>query len=148
MPRGRPSVLTKTLQAKIAKCFFVAFTDEQTAEFCGVDQKTIQRIRREGRFCPAVKRAELAREMKYRLRVWNGVSNWQGVAWFLERKYPTQFAKPEVQLAFNAGDTITNNVVTVQIEQALKLKDLALRARDNTLALFEARNGNGVRDIE
>ena len=113
MPKlGRPSKLTPALIAKIAECFFVAFTDQQIADFCDIDRKTIQKIRA-GSLFPEIKKAELERERKYRLRIWDGLANWCGAAWFLERKYPEQFAKPEIQLGFQSS--YTQNNLSVQI---------------------------------
>jgi hypothetical protein len=102
--------------SKIADCFLVAFTDQQTSDYCGIDLKTIWKIRK-GDLFPVVKIAELEREMKYRKKIWNARGFWQGAAWFLERKYPTQFAKPEIQLQIN---TQVNAVtaITISAEQA------------------------------
>jgi hypothetical protein len=130
-PTGRPTVLTKTLQKRIAECFLVAFTDAQTAEYCSIDQKTIQRIRRDDRFCPAVKKAELAREMHYRRKIWDGVGYWQGAAWFLERKYPTQFSKPEVQLQVTnqIGPQFNNvTILAPRIARELQAREVVLDA--------------------
>jgi hypothetical protein len=141
MRRGRPTVLTQQVIKRVADCFLVAFTDEQTAEYCGIGQKTIQRIRR-GELWPAVKKAELEREMKYRMRIWNGRGYWQGSAWFLERKYPQQFAKPEIQLQINAT-TNTINAITISAEQAAHNLE-RLKTVDSRIDQFlKAREQNG-----
>ena len=139
---GRPTKLTPQLLAKIADCFLVAFTDEQTALYCGISSKTIQRIR-QGSFCPAIKIAELERELKYRKKIWNAKGYWQGAAWFLERKYPTQFAKPEIQLAvnnqINQGPT---NILVVGPERAAILASRHEQIRAKTRELLEGTNGD------
>jgi hypothetical protein len=143
---GRPTKLTPELQAKIAECFFVAFTDEQTATYCGISSRTIERIRRSGQFCRAVKRAELEREMKYRQRIWNGRGYWQGAAWFLERKYPTQFAKPEIQLALTQNvATGPTNILVIGPERAtvLATRFETIRAKTRELLERSNRDGNG-----
>jgi hypothetical protein len=82
-PGGRPSVLESDpkLQERIAECFLLGLTDEQTALDCDISVRTVSRLR-QGKFCPAVKRADLAREKIYRQKVWNGENGWQGTAWF------------------------------------------------------------------
>ena len=80
-------------------------------------RKTIQRARA-GQFCPAIKRAEMAREAMYRQRTWDGAEGWQGAAWNLERKYPTQYSKPEIQLAVNTTNNTVNNTLVVTAEVA------------------------------
>ena len=150
-PGGRPRAIDKDpeLLERIAECFFLGFTDEQTALDCQISAKTIQRLRR-GKFCPAVKRAELEREKTYRQKVYDGAPNWQGVAWFLERKYPTQFAKPEIQLAVNQQvNTGPTNVVILGPERARVLATRYEQVRSRTIERFEKLgngNGNGSRE--
>jgi hypothetical protein len=139
MPAGRPKAIDKNpeLLNQIAECFLVGFTDEQTALYCNISAKTIQRLRT-GRFCPSVKRAELARETIYRLKIYDGAPNWQGIAWFLERKYPTQFAKPEIQLAVNQQvNTGPTNVVVLGPERAKELASRHQVIRAKTLELLD-----------
>jgi hypothetical protein len=139
---GRPRSIDKDPQLidKIADCFLVAFTDAQTALYCGVHESTVNRIRngKFGELSKIVKIAELTREMKYRKKIWDAKGFWQGAAWFLERKYPTQFAKPEIQLAVNqqvsSGPT---NVVILGPERARVLATRYQVIRAKTLQLLE-----------
>jgi hypothetical protein len=145
MPGGRPTKLTPAVQKTIAELFFLAFTDEQVALFVGINEKTIRRARL-GEFCPAIKKAEIAREMKYRQKVWDGVGNWCGVSWFLERKYPTQFAKPEVQLQINTTNQTVNNtlIVTAEVAHGIssRVKDVDAKI-ERLLKDKRGTNGNG-----
>jgi hypothetical protein len=135
---------------QIAELFFLAFTDEQVATITGVSSKSIQRYRR-GDLCPAIKIAELQREAIYRRKIWNAKGFWQGAAWFLERKYPTQFAKPEIQLQVN---TQFNSVtaITITAPEAGKIRG-RLEKVDPRIDEFLSRrkevtgedsNGNGA----
>jgi hypothetical protein len=145
MPAGRPKAIDKNpeLLNQIAECFLVGFTDEQTALYCDISYKTIQRLRA-GKFCPSVKRAELARETIYRLKIYDGAPNWQGIAWFLERKYPTQFAKPEIQLAVNQQvNTGPTNVVVLGPERAKLLATRYESIRAKTMELLDKQHTNG-----
>jgi hypothetical protein len=147
-PGGRPSVLEKDpkLQERIAECFLLGLTDEQTALDCNISVATVTRLR-QGKFCKAVKRAELAREKIYRQKVWDGKNGWQGTAWFLERKYATQFAKPEILLAVNQQvSTGPTNVVVIGPERARILASRHEQLRAKSIALLDARQtsaGNG-----
>jgi hypothetical protein len=145
MPAGRPTKLTPSVQKEIAELFFLAFTDEQVALYVGINEKTIRRARL-GEFCPAIKKAEIAREMKYRQKVWDGVGNWCGVSWFLERKYPTQFAKPEIQLAINTTNQTVNNTLIVTAEVAHGISSRVKEADAKIERLLKDKrgsNGNG-----
>ena len=145
MPGGRPKAITPALQKTIAELFWLAFTDEQVALFTGVHQKTIQRARH-GLFCPAIKIAEIGREIQYRKKIWNAKGFWQGAAWFLERKYPTQFAKPEIQLSVN--NQTVNNTLIVTAEVAGQMNHRVKEANAKVAELFKRKNpelkdGNG-----
>lgn len=114
MPKiGRPSKLTPALISKIADCFFDGLTDHETSLLCDLDTRTIERIRAGG-FCREVKKAEAARLQIYIRKIRDGRGNdWIRIAWFLERRFPDRFAKPEIQLSFN--NSYTQNNLTVQI---------------------------------
>jgi hypothetical protein len=148
MPRtGRPPKLTPALISKIAELFWLAFTDQQVAEFVGVHERTIRRYRA-GDLCPEIKKAELAREMPYRKRIWDGTGNWCGAAWMLERKYPTQFAKPEIQLSFNNSYTQNNLSISITSAEAKAIEKEANPIRDAVSSMFQKYrpqigNGNG-----
>jgi hypothetical protein len=146
---GRPRAIDKDpeLINKIADCFLVAFTDQQTAQYCGISVRSIERFRQqrlasgEKHFWRAVKYAELVREMKYRKKIWAARGYWQGAAWFLERKYPTQFAKPEIQLQLNqAVTTGPTNLVILGPQRAAILAGRFEVVRQKTLERF---GGNG-----
>jgi hypothetical protein len=118
----------------------LGLTDEQTALDCNISVATVTRLR-QGKFCKAVKRAELAREKIYRQKVWDGKNGWQGTAWFLERKYATQFAKPEILLAVNQQvSTGPQNVVVIGPERAAILANRHEQIRAKTRELLDNRD--------
>jgi hypothetical protein len=145
MPVGRPKAITKAIEKTIAELFFLAFTDDQVALFTGVNVRTIARARAGG-FCHAIKRGELARERAYRQKIWDGREGWQGAAWFFERKYPTQFAKPEIQLAINTTNQTVNNtlIVTAEVAHGIssRVKDVDAKI-ERLLKDKRGHNGNG-----
>jgi hypothetical protein len=145
MPVGRPTKITPAVQKTIAELFFLAFTDDQVALFTGVNIRTIARARAGG-FCLAIKRGELARERAYRQKIWDGREGWQGAAWFFERKYPTQFAKPEIQLAINTTNQTVNNtlIVTAEVAHGISSRVKDVDAKIERLLKDKGRsNGNG-----
>ena len=117
MPAGRPSSITPAVKSKIADCFLVAMTDQQTAQLVGITERTIRRMRA-GEFCPEIKKAEMEREFKYRMKLWTSKYLPAGICWMLERKYPAQLAKPEVQLQINTTNQTVNNTLIVTAEVA------------------------------
>jgi hypothetical protein len=145
MPAGRPKAITKAIEKTIAELFFLAFTDDQVALFTGVNVRTIARARAGG-FCHAIKRGEMARERAYRQKIWDGREGWQGAAWFFERKYPTQFAKPEVQLQINTTNQTVNNtlIVTAEVAHGIssRVKDVDAKI-ERLLKDKRGHNGNG-----
>jgi hypothetical protein len=152
MPAGRPTVLTQALINEIAELFLLAFDDSQVALIVGISSKTIQRYRR-GEMCPAIKIAELKREAAYRKKIWAAKGFWQGAAWFLERKYPHQFAAPAIQMQFNSG-SVTNNTLVITAEVASSISKRRKDVESKVEKLFKDRrkrpqlplrdaNGNG-----
>lgn len=125
---ARPTKLTPAVQKKIAECFFLAFNDEQTALVCGISTRTIERARH-GEFCRAIKVAEMAKEAAYRQKIWRGSKGWQGAAWFLERKYPTQFSRPEVQLNLGIVNNHNQLSITLTGSEARAIEDKAQASR-------------------
>lgn len=147
MPPGRPPKITPALKQKIANCFLVALTDVQTAQLCGINEKTIRRMRAGG-FCPEIKKAEMERELKYRMKLWTSKTLPAGICFMLERKYPNQFAKPEVQMNLNLQHNETHQTLIIAAEAA---KEISGRVRpaeakfDELLKLKNVTpNGNGA----
>jgi hypothetical protein len=143
MPAGQPTKLTPARIKEFAELLFLGFTDEQIALYLGIHQKTIQRARR-GEFCPAIKRAEIAREMIYRQRTWDGGEGWQGAAWNLERKYPTQFSKPEIQLQINNDNRQIHQtlVVTAEVAGIMAGRVKTAEKKVDDLLRLKGRNGS------
>jgi hypothetical protein len=135
MPIGRPTKLTQPLKDQIARCFWLAFTDQQTAIMCGINEKTIRRMR-SGGFCPEIKKAELEREAKYREKLWTSKSLPAGICFMLERKYPTQFAKPEIQLSFQNNYTQNNLSISISGTEAKEIEAIAEPVRQSVKQMF------------
>jgi hypothetical protein len=114
---------------------------------CGINEKTIRRMR-SGGFCPEIKKAELEREAKYREKLWTSKCLPAGICFMLERKYPTQFAKPEIQLSFNNSYTQNNLSINISGAEAKQIEAEAKPVRDAVSSMFAKyrpplENGNG-----
>jgi hypothetical protein len=144
MPGGRPTVFQPALIKKVADCFFDGLTDEETALLCGIDEKTIRRARA-AQFCPAIKKAEAGRLQFYLQKIRDGKQrDWVRIAWFLERRYPERFARPEIQLSFNNSYTQNNLSINISGAEAKQIEAEAKPIRDEVSSMFaKYRPGNG-----
>jgi hypothetical protein len=149
MKTGRPTKFTPAIKAKLAQTFFLGFNDAQAAAICGVDERTIRRVRAGG-FCPEIKKAELEKEVIYRTKIWNGELGWQGAAWYLERKHATQFSRPEVlmQISNNTLNQV-NNTLVITAEVASTISKRRKEVESKVERLFKDRRKRpqiGLRD--
>ena len=136
--------MTPAVIKQIAESFLYGFNDDETALLVGMDRKTIQRARA-GSFCPEIKRAEQARKALYVRRITEGKrADWARWAWFLERRFPLQFAKPEIQLSVNNNNQTVNNtlVVTAEVAHGISSRVKEVDAKIDRL-LKDKRGGNG-----
>jgi len=149
MPRGRPPAITKAKETRIAELIWLAYTDQQIAALVDVHQKTIQRARN-GDLCPRIKKLALELEEPFRRKLWEDQYLPAGVCWMLERRYPSQFAKPEVQLTFQ-HNSFTQNNLQINITRA-EMKEIEAQAspvRESVKKMFanykpvQLGNGNG-----
>jgi hypothetical protein len=100
-PGGRPTKKTPQMVAKIADAVASGLSDEYVAALVGIDRPTLSVWRNDPEFSNAIKSAEASR-LKIRLaRIESGADGWQGTAWFVERKYPQEWSRPELQIAMN-----------------------------------------------
>ena len=144
MPAGRPTKITPKAIKQIAEAFLYGFTDEETALLAGMSEKTIRRARL-GQFCPEIKRAEQARKNLYIRRITEGKRpDWARWAWFLERRFPLQFAKPEIQLSVNTQTVNNTLIVTAEVAKTInsRVKDVDAKI-ERLLKDKRGSNGNG-----
>lgn len=140
---GQPNKLSPKLIQTIAECFFDGLTDAETALLCNLNERTIRRARA-GEWCPAVKKAEAARLQIYIRRIRDGKgSDWIRIAWFLERRFPDRFAKPEIQLSFNNNYTQNNLTVSVTSGDAKTIEAEAKPIRAKIEEVFKQYRPNG-----
>jgi hypothetical protein len=159
MPAGRPTVFTPALIKRVAECFFDGLNDEETSLLCDINVRTIHKAREFGKsadpkspyaqFFAAIKKAEAARLQKYILKIRDGKQrDWVRIAWFLERRYPERFARPEIQLSFNNSYTQNNLSINISGAEAKQIEQEAKPIRDDVSSMFQnyrpaSGNGNG-----
>ena len=147
MPRGRPTVLTQAKQKRIAELIWLAYTDKQIAALVGVSYKTIARARN-GDLCPCIQKIALEYEEPYRRKFWTTTQFQGGIAWMLERRYPTQFSKPEIQLALSNNLTMNTLSINITAGEAKAIEGKAEPVRASVKEMFaryrpQLENGNG-----
>lgn len=146
MPGGRPPKVTPALVSQISEAFVFGFTDEEAATLVQIDEKTIRRMR-EGRYCPQIKRAELGRKATYIRRITEGKRpDWARWAWFLERRFPLQFAKPEIQLNVDNRSVHQTLVINAEVAGAIgeRMKSVHSEIADLIKGRRGPTNGNGA----
>jgi hypothetical protein len=147
---SRRTVLTPKVIDKIAQCFFDGLTDAETALLCEIDPATIKRARAGN--CPAIKRAEAGKLQFYINLIRDGKDGggrWVRIAWFLERRYPERFAKPEIQLSFSNSYSQNNLTINIGASEAKELEKEASPVRTKITEMFRhyRPNGNPPKDL-
>ena len=136
-PRTAPK-LSAELIAEVGECFLDGFTDEETGIMLNLNEETVSSWRS---FRP-VKSYELRRKQFFIREVRFGKKrDWTRIAWWLERRYPLEFSRPEVAHAISTSQHLTQNltqnlVVTAETAQILASRTSAV---SQTVArLFDA----------
>jgi hypothetical protein len=152
MPAGRPTVLTKANISLIAEALLYGLSDEEIGLLSGMSYKTVSKVRA-GQLVPEIKKAEVGRKMMYIRRITEGKrADWARWAWFLERRFPKEFSKPEIQLSLQQNynvSALSINITSVEakeiaaqaLPEQLKVKEMFAQYRP---ALPEAGNGDGA----
>jgi hypothetical protein len=134
-PGGRPSKQSPQTIDTLAQCVADGLTDEESASIAGIDDLTLTRWRKQPEFCRAIRLASALRTQKRLKRIEYGERGWQGTAWFLERREPARFARPEIQSQVNVqvnNTTNTTNVLSANADALRQLLSSPALADDST----------------
>lgn len=113
--------LNARLLPKLALMIFNGFGDEDLAFFFKIPLEKMKRIRN-GQDLPSVRLAVLERKQACIEKIKaNRYGANSGLIWFLERRWPKQFAKAESLLNALAAGSTTNNTLVVSSEIAEKM---------------------------
>jgi hypothetical protein len=127
--------MTAELLKQVAECFFNGFNDEETACLCDLEESTVRAWRK----LAPIKKAELQRKNHYIERVRDGTRpDWARICWWLERRYPLEFSRPEVAHAIRVSNQTTTNVtnnlvISSEIAKELTARSKSVRAEVNKL---------------
>lgn len=133
MPKPK---LTKELAKEFVKLVESGATNADACAYIGVNESTFYRwlqnpkTEAERGLCNDLKKADARRKLWHLRKIQQASENgaWQASAWYLERRYPREYAKPEVQLRV---DMKPEEVQTASNESLLGLaKQLEERARN------------------
>jgi hypothetical protein len=69
----------------------------------------------------------------------NNAPAWQAIAWSLERSFPSEFAKPEAQLAVAFNQQTVNNTLVISAETAERLEQRSRKINSEIDELLKAR---------
>jgi hypothetical protein len=169
-PNGRPTKKTAQSVARILKIARDGLPLKFAAQAGNIDFDTLSQWRaKDPVFARALEQAQLesvekrwktiARAAEDRVSANGEVrpGDWKAVAWQLERSFPSEFSRPEIQLGVQINNNQTiNNTLVVTAEVADQLQSRAERADANIEKLFRERkvaqtnsgNGDGVREME
>jgi hypothetical protein len=151
MKTGRPTVLTPAVIKKVADCFFDGLSNEETALLCEIDERTIRRARAGG-FCPEIKKAEVGRKLFYIRKLRDGKrQDWTRIAWWMERRWPQEFAKPEVlmQVSNNTLNQVNNTlIITAEVASTISKRRKEVESKVEKLYKDRRKRAQiGLRDV-
>jgi hypothetical protein len=112
-PGGRPTKRTPEIVDRIAEAISYGLTNEDAACLVGINDETLERWFKLSEFCGIVKRAVVERKLIRLKRIDSGAEGWQGTAWTMERQYPREWSRPELQINQQF------NIVNARIEEAV-----------------------------
>lgn len=120
-----PKALSPTLVNRIARYLFNGFSDEETSILINLP---VQRIRelRAGKYEISVRKCTLELKNKAIERVKSGKGKLNGLIWWLERRYPKEYAKPELQLSLSAPITNQTLVISAEVAEGLLKRSKAV----------------------
>ena len=128
-PGGRPTKRTPEIVERIAEAIADGLNDAFVCDLVGIDVQTLIDWRKIPQFSHAIKSAEAARLQIRLRRIESGGDGWQGTAWFVERKYPREWSRPELQVAMNVEHSGVIDHAVRMIPQAELLEMMRIAAR-------------------
>jgi hypothetical protein len=129
--------LSLELIEKVGECFLEGLTDEETGWVCDLSHETIRKWRQ----LAPIKKYETERKRLYINKIKDGKQrDWTRIAWWMERRWPLEYSRPEVAASIrNSTTTVTNQTLVISGEVAAELTARATSVRDQVKRLFENR---------
>lgn len=130
--------LCPQLVNKVARLIFNGFDNEEIGLVTGLAQSHVKALR-QGVDYKEVRCAVIYLKDNAIEKVKAGKGKLTGLIWFLERRYPRQFARPDVQLSLSSGPT-TNNTLVISAEQAKEIVNRSKATLSEIDQLIAAKN--------
>jgi hypothetical protein len=110
----------------------------------GVTTETLQQWKKDPEFAQALESARtegvlLKWRQILKAAEKNPSNSWSALAWALERGYPSEFGRPEVQLGLTVNQSTTNNTLVISVETANELERRAEPVNRELAELIAAR---------
>jgi hypothetical protein len=123
---------------KLAEFLFDGFNISDIAFYFDCSRELIRKIR-DGEAIPEIRKAVIDRKAFYIAEIRDSENKrFARIAWFLERRWPKEFARPEVQLSLSEQHTTNNTlVVSAEVAEALLKRSKAINTEID--ALLEAK---------
>jgi hypothetical protein len=130
-PGGRPTKRTPEIVDRIAEAISYGLTNEDAACLVGISDETLERWFQKPQFCGVIKRAVVERKLFRLKRIESGEEGWPGTAWCMERQYPREWSRPDIQFNQQINVQQVTNVdhPVHMIPQSELLEMLAVVAR-------------------
>lgn len=148
-PGGRPTKKTPELISKLADAIADGLPDIYACALVGINRETLaawQRDDLDGEFSGIVKAAQAHRMIGLLGRIKEGSPGWQGAAWFLERRFPQEYCRPELKIAIqhDVSVTVNHNVNLIKESELARLIDVVREVEAEALPeLLDAGSGTG-----
>ena len=171
-PSGRPTKKTTQSVARILKVARDGLPLKFAAQAGNIDFDTLSQWRaKDPVFARALEQAQLesvekrwktiAKAAEDRVSANGEVrpGDWKAVAWQLERSFPSEFSRPEIQLGVQINSQTVNQTLVVTAEVGAQIQSRAERADATIEKLFATRtaaqmspvsgtNGENIREVE
>ena len=130
---GRPSGLTDEVRAKLLQALEVGATHRIAAQFAGVHVSTLQAWLAENReFSDAAKLSESKASIMSLAAIRTAAQGgqWQAGAWLLERRYPEEYGRRQVEVIGQGGGPVQVQAQIVVVPaRAISVQDWTATVR-------------------
>jgi hypothetical protein len=124
-PKRKYVSLTPELISEVAGYFLDGCSDDDISVLMNIQEETIRAWRK----LSCLKAAEQRRKLHFIHEIREGKRrDWVRLAWWLERRYPLEFSRPEVAHAIRTNITNTNNVTQNLVISSELAQQLAVRS--------------------
>ena len=133
---GRPKCTQEVIEMAV-KCKKNGMSNKDIAAYIGISERAFYKwvstpkTDNQVQLVQSLKAAEVEHKAALRSRIMQASDkSWQAAAWILERQYPDEFARPEVQLAKKAAQEAVEEALGSVRDVIVKVAEAAGNAAD------------------